>query len=273
MPHSIAEALFAYSMMVTPPDVRPRSLAHSWQHIARGGLQLVNAQISAGIESEAVVTAPTGTHISRTVLEGADMRCDARASATLNYTVQSLNVTGANGQTFGLVGPSLLDDVKHDFASEFSNFTEGRALDTPAAWSFVSNVNGLGHVGKVLSVVVNSQLDDSVTLPISTTRPLSFDLTTGEQLRLSRLLTPVQLAQLRKTVELQLSCLKNPELGIDGAAFTLPSLQTLDVDFGLTSKNDQLFITTAVNNGSAAVAHFTFAAPTTADFRSRLGLD
>jgi hypothetical protein len=212
------------------------------------------------------------------------------AMATLEYDFQTVAFKGQRGGPINLK-PLPRDqsaDINLDLPTIQSSFKDLKKLSPDAAAELpnpdwfasrkFSTVGGAGHLASLAETNARNLEADSNRTTYNT-----YDARTGNQVRLSELLTKKQLGEVVATVSKKLPGLKYADTELRGSAWPEARdpkalAKAVDENFALTTGRDGklkievLFESGARVNGDLT-AHFTFDAPTDKAFRAKVGLD
>lgn len=282
-----------------PAAEQPAQAAKGWAAKGAGGAQklaaaqaasssqvkLLKASIGDGPGVTTGFPAPRGVEVAI----GADKRQesiplpDGRV-AKMDWDGSTLSVKNAKtGKTTELVGKDskYFAQFQEEFQSTFKSISKQDLEFLPPEPGYDSQrgFTGVGSAGKLLSVSEGVSEYTGGAHPNNGTSLLTFDTATGKQVKLDALLSKEQFASIVKQVTTQLPKLKGED-GMDGQAFSISGdpKELIANNFSLsTDKNGKVQIDVAWESGVHAyggqMAQFSFAAPTDAAFKQKVGIE
>lgn len=203
-------------------------------------------------------------------------------TATMEWSSQTLTAKGPDGKTVTLVGKdnAAFDQYKADFKEAFEGVTKADLELSPMPdWSSERGFTGAGAAGKLLSVSQGVSDYTGGAHPNSGSSLVTYDTSTGRQVKLDELLSKEQFKAICDTITTALPKLKGED-DVDGNAFQPYQDMAAMVaeNFSVsTDSRGKAQITVAWESGVHALggqmATFTFAAPTDAAFKQKVGLE
>ncbi len=195
--------------------------------------------------------------------------------------VQATLIT-PGGKRFQLGSTDGMKQTASDWKEEVAASKKDPANEYMSlSWYSDHSMRGAGTAGKMMSVSEGGSDFTGGAHPNNGSMLVTYDASTGKQVKLDALLTQQQMSALVKDIETKLPRLKGPE-GMEGSSWqygdTAALRETVNSNFALTTdKAGKVQIQVAWESGIHALggqmAHFTVEAPNDAAFRAKLGLE
>ncbi len=249
---------------------------------AASQVKLLKAKIDEGVSGDTRLTGPKGyTIASEPDKQTVTAKLADGKTATLQWDSATLSAKGPDGKTMVLRGKDVegFKGVSSDFTDNCKATTkEDLAMGGPMDWDSSRGFSGFGSAGKMLSITESNGDFTGGAHPNFGTQLQTFDLKTGRQVKLDELLTKEQFKSIVDTISTSLPKMKGPD-DIEGSSFMpVDVADAVKNNFGLTTDakgNPQIVV--AFESGIHALggtqANFTFAAPTDAAFKAKIGLE
>ncbi len=196
--------------------------------------------------------------------------------ADFDYESESITAKGPDGKTRNLIGPNaaVLEQAKADFHDEFKPGQRLEEFVMPERSSY-TNYSYAGSAGKTVSVRGNYSSYSGGAHPNNGTDVRVFDLKTGKQLTLDKLLTKAQFDSIVAVATDQLNRLPEGELyQPEAATFAEGIANGFALSKGADGKAQiEVSLPSYVHALGGMHAHLVFDAPTDAAFKQKVGLD
>jgi hypothetical protein len=203
-------------------------------------------------------------------------------TAKFDWDSQTLSAKGPDGKTVVLADKDEagFKGYASDFNDNFKGISKEDAANiTMPEWDSSRSYGGVGAAGKMLSVSENVGDYTGGAHPNYAGQLQTYDLSTGKKVTLDQLVSKDQLASIVSTIQKQLPKLTGSD-GVDGGSFQPYGdiNKMVSENFALsTDAKGNAQITVAWMSGVHAMgdlaATFTFAAPTDAAFKAKIGLE